>query len=671
MRAQLRSVNQVRRVIACLFFWGLSLASCDDGEAPSADAGALAGSAAGEVAGGEGGGLTLDPQSCVRYSYDLSYAAPQTFPDDALTVASQETRTGLKLSVTELPWVEGQSAFVKQLMGDLDQLDGWGINAGVILRFTAPLPTLPSGPETGEPDSPVLLFRVDGVDEGPLYPQRVPVEVRSIEEGQAQIFEPMLPLKPATRYALLIRQMDEEWLGADHCLAQGEELTQLLEGAADRASQPYPLSEGLAEAIETAGVARAQVAALTIFTTQSEPMLSLEIAEHIKAQRYEWLDEPSCEAEDELYTLCTRSFMAMDFRDEGVIREATPHAEHPVKVYFWKPTNRVDERPVILYGHGIGGDVYNSYGVLEMLNGKPISMLAIDAVAHGEHPDAPSGPGDNSAQTVFKFFALDLPSQTIQALKARDNFRQSTYEKLQLIELLHQDADINADGRADLDPSMIAYYGLSLGGIMGVELLALEPRISAGLLTVPGARLVSVITDGSLIGSFIPIIHNLVGGEEAFNSFTPLAQVLIDGADPGSFAPWVLHHRQDEAAPPHLLMQMAIDDGTVPNAANRALARGLGLPHVGPVAQDVGLLELEGAPSSLSLELDGLQRTVGLFQYDRVSQGLNQVRAATHTNMPYGREGSLQATRFLFPWAEGEAPIIVDPYEVFGVPELP
>ena len=31
----------------------------------------------------------------------------------------------------------------------------------------------------------------------------------------------------------------------------------------------------------------------------------------------------------------------------------------------------------------------------------------------------------------FSFFALDIPTQTLWALKARDNFRQSTYDKLQ------------------------------------------------------------------------------------------------------------------------------------------------------------------------------------------------------------------------------------------------
>jgi len=668
MRNRPPSSRALQKLLSVLMMLCVSSA-CDDDPSTLVGEGEGGSEGAGGSAGAEGGGaLTLNPDECVTYSYDLSHSAPQTFPDDALTRASEERVTGLQLQVASLPWVEGQSDFVQRLMSDLDQLDGWGINAGVMMRFSEPISGLPSGPETGAPDSAVLLVRADGQDEPPLYPRQVAVERRAIEGGKTQIFEPMRPLKPATRYALVIRQLSEGDLGEGACLAQGPDVQALLQGEADDDRHAYSLSEGLAEAIEVTGVPPSQVAAVTLFTTQSEPLLSFKIAEHIRAQPYAWHDEPTCEPDGDYLTLCTRSFMANDYRGEGVIRGASPKGAHLIKVYFWKPKNRVDERPVVLYGHGIGGDVTNGYGVLEMLKEEPISLIAIDAVAHGEHPDAPEGSGDTSFQTVLNFFALNVASQSIESLKARDNFRQSTFEKLQLIELLHQDPDLNADGRADLDVAKVAYYGLSLGGIMGVELLALEPRVSAGLLTVPGARLVSVLTEGSIIEGFLPIIHRLVGGEEAFDAFTPLAQVLIDGADPGSFAPMVLHHRLDDASPPHVLMQMAIDDETVPNASNRALARGLGLPHVGPEFQEVGLLERAEAPASLNVTAGTSERTVGLFQYDRVSRGLNQVLPASHVNMPYGREATLQSKRFLVPWSEGDEPEIIDPYRAFGIP---
>lgn len=662
-----QSALTARSLLVTLMILSVTLA-CTDDPKPSGEGDMSAGATLGGDMAGTEGELVLNPDECVTYRYDLSHSDPQTFPDDVLTRADAERPTGLTLDVSALPWVEDQSSFVQQLMTDLDQLDGWGLNAGLLLRFSEPLQGLPSGPETGAPESAVLLVRVDGEEELPLYPRQVPVERREIEGGAVQIFEPMRPLKPATRYALIIRQLDEDHLEGGGCLAQGPEVQALLNGLADRDSHAYSISEALAKAIDVAGVSKSQVAAATIFTTQSTPLLSFEVAAHVRTQSYAWLDEPTCALDGETYTLCTRSFLANDYRAEGVIQDASPKGQHAVKVYFWKPKNRVDERPVILYGHGIGGDVRNGYGVLEMLKEERVSMIAIDAVAHGAHPEAPEGEGDTSFQTVLNFFALNLSTQSIEALRARDNFRQSTYEKLQLIELLHQDADINADGRADLDVSMMSYYGLSLGGIMGVELLALEPRLSAGLLTVPGARLVSVITDGSIIESFIPIIHQLVGGEEAFNTFTPLAQVLIDGADPGSFAPMVLHHRQDDAPAPHLLMQMAIDDETVPNPANRSLARGLGLPHIGPELQKVGLLELREAPASLTLSHEQGARTVGLFQYDRVSRASGEINPASHVNMPYGREASLQAQGFLIPWSEGEEPMIVDPYSALRIP---
>ena len=139
---------------------------------------------------------------------------------------------------------------------------------------------------------------------------------------------------------------------------------------------------------------------------------------------------------------------------------------------------------------------------------------------------------------MLDFFALDIGTRTLKSLTARDNFRQSTYDKLQLIELLHQDRDLNQDGRADIRLDKLGYYGLSLGGIMGVELMSLEARLDLGLLAVPGARLVSVLTDGSVIGDFKSAIYTLVGGKEIFDGLTPMAQVLLDAADPGTYAPY-------------------------------------------------------------------------------------------------------------------------------------
>src|SRR5260370_28448116 len=46
--------------------------------------------------------------------------------------------------------------------------------------------------------------------------------------------------------------------------------------------------------------------------------------------------------------------------------------------------------------------------------------------------------------------------------------------------------DMDGDGKPDIDPSRIYYWGTSFGGGLGPQLLALEPRVRAGVFSYPG-----------------------------------------------------------------------------------------------------------------------------------------------------------------------------------------
>jgi hypothetical protein len=210
---------------------------------------------------------------------------------------------------------------------------------------------------------------------------------------------------------------------------------------------------------------------------------------------------------------------------------------------------------------------------------------------------------------------------------------------------------------------------------MGLELLTLDHRFELAVLAVSGARLVSVLTDGGVIGEFKPAIYALVGGEEIFNGITPLAQVLLDSADPGTFAPFLfseLRHEligeisDDELTPPHLLMQVAMNDEIVPNSANFALARALNLAHIESRIEPIPLLQ--GLEAPVRANHNG--RTAGVFQFDRVTVGPSRLAPSDHMNVPTGREGRYQARKFLESWLSEDVPVIVNPYSIFRVPPL-
>jgi hypothetical protein len=113
---------------------------------------------------------------------------------------------------------------------------------------------------------------------------------------------------------------------------------------------------------------------------------------------------------------------------------------------------------------------------------------------------------------------------------------------------------------------------------------------------------------------------------------------------------------------------MAIGDEIVYNPSNRMLARALRLPHVPPVLQEVGLLEVSG-PAPLTGNADGI--TAGLFQYDRVRMSQNgRPVAASHDNA-FGMEPITQMFTFLSSWAADGTPTLIDPYTELETPPLP
>jgi hypothetical protein len=597
---------------------------------------------------------------CTFYDYVIDATVPQTYPDDALTRDDDSTGTGLRLDMSTLPWSSSQTPFVQKLLESLDRLDGWGVNAGILMRFTQGISHINAEMSHEQLTNHVQLIMLDDHEALPNYPRHVPLQVRVLQEGKTLIFEPLFPLKSATRYGIVIKtykdQEDPNQL-TETCLAQSDVMRDILnERSLPRLSDSY---QALQEASQWQN---SEMAAATIFTTQSAHQTSFEIADYIRTQNYTWQGNADCESDGE-YRHCTRLFEAHDFRKDGIVTDPRPQQHYSIKVHVWLPKQQQDPLATVLYGHGIGGDYTNAYQLINLYRQPKFVILAIDALHHGEHPT--NSTQSAAVSSVLNFFALDVASQTINALNARDHFRQSTYDKLQLIQLLHQDGDLDGDGQNDVNTEQLGYYGLSLGGIMGVELLALESRIRASILVVSGAKLVTVLTEGDLIGDFLPVIYQLVGGQEVFETFIPLAQVLIDPADPATYAPFILHQRLDDSAPPHLLMQMAMNDEVVPNAANRALARALLIPHAQPHASDISFLPSVESPVRLNL----YDRTVALFQFDRVLEG-NDAAPSNHNNVPFSKEAHAQSKSFINQWINKDEPSVNDPYPLFDTPAL-
>jgi hypothetical protein len=279
-----------------------------------------------------------------------------------------------------------------------------------------------------------------------------------------------------------------------------------------------------------------------------------------------------------------------------------------------------------------------------------------------------SGIGGDADIPAIRFLGIDLANFAIDSRAIRGNFDQTNIDRLRLIALLRSDPDIDGDGTDDIDPERIGYVGASLGAMCGAGLLALSPDLDAAALIIGGARLIAIVTDTDAIADFRPVIDSLVGGPNIFDRIMPVAQHLIDASDPGTWAAHVLKDRFDDRTPPSVVAPVGMADEVVPPAAGRALARALGIPHLAPVVQRVELIDvIESGPVEGNWA-DG-ERTAAYFQFDRVTVN-DRVREARHVDSAKCDETAHMIRTFFGAWADGEVPVIEDPFIALGTGPL-
>jgi pimeloyl-ACP methyl ester carboxylesterase len=193
---------------------------------------------------------------------------------------------------------------------------------------------------------------------------------------------------------------------------------------------------------------------------------------------------------------------------------------------------------------------------------------------------------------------------------ARDAYRQTTADWMQLVRVIQAGLDVDGDGARDLDPSRISYFGLSWGGNLGALLLAVEPDVRAGVLLNPGAldfsrlspvsrpaigtllqaRVPSLINSPGLISiGGVPIagphfnenmplrnqapVINTVVGAMALQEFFDRNEWVGQSADPAAYA---AHLRKDPlpgVPAKSVIIVMSKGDQTIPNPFTTAIIR--------------------------------------------------------------------------------------------------
>jgi hypothetical protein len=447
-------------------------------------------------------------------------------------------------------------------------------------------------------------------------------------------------------------------------------MARALAGAPDGPVETRVAGRMAAAAADAAAMAGTGIVGAWVFTTQTAHEDAELIAAHVAGLDVQPLPGTSCTPET-LWLRCEGAFSAIDYRGpDGVVEDTDGEGTLDTSTRYdlpftaWLPLQRPgpyggDAFPTMIFGHGLGGERQQAERLAAFAAPMGIATIAVDAVEHGGHPSA-----TNTATLlrVLDFFGINIDDLSFKPLIMRENFRQSAWDRLQLVRMIELGLDLDGDAVVDLDAARLGYLGVSLGGIMGPELLALTDAIGAAVLVVPGGRVSSIVRDAEQFSVIIDLMRPPDATDGDVARFFPILQTLLERGDAAVWAPRLLVPDNGGA---HLLMGMVLDDDTVPNSTNRMLARSLGVPVVPPVKQPVGVVPTTAmAPISGNMP-DG--RTAGLLQFDLVREdGAGDPVPATHSNVGDSDVGIEAWFRFLDSWLVEGTPVIVDPYAELG-----
>jgi pimeloyl-ACP methyl ester carboxylesterase len=642
----------------------LALASCEDDVA-------VANPATG--GGGVGGVGGAAPTCETELIYDPLAGAVDLFPDHFFTVDDATMPTGLRVHMVpgDNIVVEPDAERFNLIFDDLSTLDGFGTTAALLLQFTAPIDpsSLPDRASSATADSSVLLIAMPANGS----PELLPFDTQLLEDSPGDphttlIVSPLAPLAPTTEHALVVTDAIRSDSG---CVAPSPSMRAMLMGAATepellRVTEHYA---AMGTAMESLGVASPveSLVAATVFTTQHTTEDSETIAAAIRNKPVSYVSGGPCTDSGGFLT-CEGSFTADDYRVMGHHIDdssLTPQATYSIPVVTYLPKTGTAPFRTIIFGHGLNGDRTQALGVAEFAAASGYAVVAIDAVKHGAHPD-PATSGLPAAEAL-EFFGISLGEDPIDGRKLRDNWRQSTYDKLQLVEMLRPGVDIDGTVGADVGVDDLVYLGVSLGGVMAGEFLAFTPEVKVALPVVPGARVVDIIKDGSQFDVVISLLSGMATDGQIARFF-PLLQTIVDRGDAGAYVGHIMSDRLAgfDSGRPQLLMQMVIDDDTVPNSTNLFFARGLGIAHVGDELLPIGVIAHEPTlPVVGNIEANV---TAGVFQYDIVFDGTGPAtEPATHGNVGRNPISQEQTLHFLESYFNNGVSEIIDPYRTLGV----
>jgi hypothetical protein len=283
--------------------------------------------------------------------------------------------------------------------------------------------------------------------------------------------------------------------------------------------------------------------------------------------------------------------------------------------------------PLVIFQHGITRNRTDMLAISATMAAQGFAVVAIDQPLHGVSPgnsdfattapffvsasnpltaplaglgvgertfnvdyvnNATGAPGADGTPDASGTHSINLTS----LLTSRDNLRQAMAD-LMVLAASVPSFDVDGNGTGDFDTSRVGFVGQSLGSIVGIPFLALDPTVNVGLLSVPGGGIAQMLNGSPTFGPRIRAglaAVGVVAGTPDFNSFLGATQQIIDAADPINYGfasltnALVLHEVVGGGS--------VLPDQVIPNsvagaplAGTEPLIRALGLPSITATTQ--------------------------------------------------------------------------------------
>ncbi|HWT16026.1 MAG TPA: Ig-like domain-containing protein [Patescibacteria group bacterium] len=221
--------------------------------------------------------------------------------------------------------------------------------------------------------------------------------------------------------------------------------------------------------------------------------------------------------------------------------------------------------PVVIFQHGITRNRSDALAISATMAQQGFAVIAIDQPLHGIRAIDPGISGFYIENTPFgaianeRTFDLDLSNNTTgqvgapdgivdasgtytinlaSLLTSRDNLRQAVADLFTLAKTIPT-MSVDGDATPDFDGSRVFFVGQSLGSIVGLNFVTLEPTVSTAVLSVPGGGIAQMLNGSATFGPRIRAglaASGIVAGTPTFDSFMGAAQQSVDSGDPINFA---------------------------------------------------------------------------------------------------------------------------------------